>query len=78
MIVARHEVPGTASTQKRRPVGYGLIRAGVPTNGSEVSAVNKRQAGSRCYIALWPHRLRVARYAEKQCRIGFQPVSCWS
>jgi hypothetical protein len=30
-IVAWHEVPGTA-TQKSRPVGYGLIRAGVRTD----------------------------------------------
>ena len=29
MIVAWHEVPGTAPPQKRRPVGYGMIRAGV-------------------------------------------------
>ena len=28
-IVAWHEVPGTASPQKSRPVGYGVIRAGV-------------------------------------------------
>jgi hypothetical protein len=28
-IVAWHEVPGTAPSQKSRPVGYGLIRAGV-------------------------------------------------
>jgi hypothetical protein len=25
MIVARHEVPGTAPPQKSRPVGYGMI-----------------------------------------------------
>jgi hypothetical protein len=28
-IVAWHEVPGTGPTQRNRPVGYGLIRAGV-------------------------------------------------
>src|ERR1700730_17128842 len=28
-IVAWHEVPGTASPQESRPVGYGVIRAGV-------------------------------------------------
>jgi hypothetical protein len=28
-IVAWHEVPGTAPPQKSRPVGYGVIRAGV-------------------------------------------------
>jgi hypothetical protein len=32
MIVARHEVPGTAPPQKNRPVGYGMIRAGVRTD----------------------------------------------
>ena len=31
-IVARHVVPGTAPPQKSRPVGYGLIRAGVRTD----------------------------------------------
>ena len=31
-IVAWHEVPGTASPQKGRPVGYGVIRAGVRTD----------------------------------------------
>jgi hypothetical protein len=28
-IVAWHEVPGTAPPKRSRPVGYGLIRAGV-------------------------------------------------
>ena len=28
-IVAWHEVPGTSATQKNRPVGYGMIRAGM-------------------------------------------------
>jgi hypothetical protein len=27
-IAAWHEVPGIAATQKSRPVGYGLMRAG--------------------------------------------------
>src|ERR1700722_19178248 len=31
-IVARHEVPGKAPPQKSRPVGYGMIRAGVRTD----------------------------------------------
>ena len=31
-IVAWHEVPGTASPQKSRPVGYGVIRTGVRTD----------------------------------------------
>ena len=31
-IVAWHEVPGTAPPQKSRPVGYGVIRAGVGTD----------------------------------------------
>ena len=29
VIVAWHEVPGTTPPQKSRPVGYGVIRAGV-------------------------------------------------
>jgi hypothetical protein len=32
VIVAWHEVPGTTPPQKSRPVGYGLIRAGVGTD----------------------------------------------
>ncbi len=32
MIVARHDVPGTAPPQKSRPVGYGMIRAGLRTD----------------------------------------------
>jgi hypothetical protein len=32
VIVAWHEVPGTSPTQKSRPVGYGLIVAGVRTS----------------------------------------------
>ena len=32
MIVAWHEVPGTTPPQKSRPVGYGMIRAGVRTD----------------------------------------------
>ena len=31
-IVAWHEVPGTAPSQKRRPVGYGVMRTGVRTD----------------------------------------------
>ena len=31
-IVAWHEVPGTAPAQKSRPLGYGVIRAGVRTD----------------------------------------------
>jgi hypothetical protein len=32
MIVARHEVPGTAPPKKSRPLGYGVIPAGVRTD----------------------------------------------
>ena len=35
LIVAWHEVPGTAPSQKSRPVGYGMIRAGERTNSSD-------------------------------------------
>ena len=31
-IVAWHEVPGTASPEKSRPVGYGVIHAGMRTD----------------------------------------------
>jgi hypothetical protein len=32
VIVAWHEVPGTAPPQKTRPVGYGVIPTGVRTD----------------------------------------------
>ena len=32
MIVARHDVPGTAPPQKSRPVGYGMTCAGLRTD----------------------------------------------
>jgi hypothetical protein len=32
MIVAWHEVPGTAPPKRARPVGYGVIGAGVRTD----------------------------------------------
>ena len=33
-IVAWHEVPGTTPPRKSRPVGYGIIRAGVRTDST--------------------------------------------
>jgi hypothetical protein len=41
-IVAWHEVPGTAPPQKSRPVGYGLIRAGMRTD-SMIGAISLPQ-----------------------------------
>ena len=35
-IVAWHEVPGSAPPQKSRPVGYGLIPAGVRTRSMQL------------------------------------------
>ena len=37
MIVAWHEVPGTPPPQKSRPVGYGMIRAGLRTDFNDWS-----------------------------------------
>jgi hypothetical protein len=48
-IVARHEVPGTAPTQKSRPVGYGLILEGVRTSNvktEEIYVFRKRSITS--------------------------------
>jgi hypothetical protein len=44
-MVAWHEVPGKASPQKSRPVGYGLIRAGV--RGNSMTAKNRRARACR-------------------------------
>jgi len=46
-IVAWHEVPGTSPPQKSRPVGYGLIHAGVRT--SSMIGVTNALAG----VSLW-------------------------
>jgi hypothetical protein len=50
MIVAWHKVPGTAPPQKIRPVGYGMIRAGVRTDskiGGGKSRMRYRLAESK-------------------------------
>jgi hypothetical protein len=39
-IVAWHKVPGTAPPQKSRPVGFGVIRAGVRTDTYDLSDEN--------------------------------------
>jgi hypothetical protein len=38
-IVACHEVPGKAPARKSRPVGYGVIRAGM-SNDSKIRVTN--------------------------------------
>ena len=57
LIVARHEVPGTAAPQKSRPVGYGMIRAGVRTDskigGEEISNAVSLSRIERSQNALW-------------------------
>jgi hypothetical protein len=45
-IVAWHEVPGTAPPRKDRPVGYGVIRAGVRTSGSYARSYRTLRDGS--------------------------------
>ena len=51
-IVAWHEVPGTAPPQKSRPVGYGVIRAGVRTDSiignDEIALASLRPCPSPC------------------------------
>jgi hypothetical protein len=42
---------------------------------SQARSAWDRQAGSLSYIAPWRIACGVARRAENQCRIGFQPVS---
>jgi hypothetical protein len=44
-IVAWHEVPGTARPQKSRPVGYGLIRAGMRTD-SMIGVISLKKHGT--------------------------------
>ena len=66
-IVAWHEVPGTAPPQKSRPVGYGVIRAGVGTDSMiEVTEMSRRDGA----IVAWhevpgtapPRKSRPVRY----------------
>src|SRR5580704_6822317 len=52
-IVAWHEVPGTAPPQKSRPVGYGVIRAGLRTDsmiGVTKFGIQLIKAGSSAWI----------------------------
>jgi hypothetical protein len=53
-IVAWHEVPGTASPQKSRPVGYGVIRAGVRIDSVWVLNPDIRER-------LWPYMGGIAK-----------------
>src|SRR3984893_15734181 len=53
VIVAWHEVPGTAPPQKSRPVGYGVIRAGLRTDsmiGVTKFRIQLIKAGSSAWI----------------------------
>ena len=50
-IVARHEVPGTAPPQKSRPVGYGLICAGVRTDFDDWSGEICMSKTENSYVA---------------------------
>jgi hypothetical protein len=49
-IVAWHEVPGTAPPQKSRPVGYGLICAGVRTDSMIGAAKFGCQKRKKCML----------------------------
>jgi hypothetical protein len=41
-IVAWHEVPGTAPPQESRPVGYGVIRAGVGADSGKGHSIEQQ------------------------------------
>ena len=47
MIVAWHKVPGTAPPQKSRPVGYGMIGAGVSTDSKMEEEISNAVSVSR-------------------------------
>src|SRR5271157_2538960 len=54
-IVAWHEVPGTAPPQRSRPVGYGVIRAGVRTNSMiGVTKFRMRKLKKFMLYDFWP------------------------
>ena len=54
-IVARHEVPVIMPSQKSRPVGYGMIRAGVRTDMMVgVTKSQIRTFKTLCCIISWP------------------------
>jgi hypothetical protein len=56
-IVAWHEVPGTAPPQKSRPVGYGVIRAGVGTDSMiGVTKFRVRKPAKFMLYDFWPTR----------------------
>ena len=54
-IVAWHEVPGTSATQKNRPVGNGMIRAGQRTDsmiGVAKFSIRGRHLGREILLGL--------------------------
>jgi hypothetical protein len=57
-IVAWHEVPGSAPPQKSRPVGYGLIPAGVRTHSMQLGlatvVATLTWAGGEFFVAQLP------------------------
>src|SRR5208337_1340919 len=54
-IVAWHEVPGTAPPPKSRPVGYGVIRAGVRTDWMiGVTEFRIRKLKTLMLYGFWP------------------------
>jgi len=54
-IVAWHEVPGTTPPQKSRPVGYGVIRAGLRTDSMiGVTKFGIRKLEKSLLYDFWP------------------------
>src|ERR1700730_11384811 len=54
-IVAWHEVPGTTPPQKSRPVGYGVIRAGLRTDSMiGVTKFGIRKLKKSLLYDFWP------------------------
>ena len=77
-IVAWHEVPGTAPPQKSRPVGYGVIRAGVRADSMILASSPERL---RVLIATRNVGLLVNRaglHISKQRARQSRPTDHWS
>jgi len=58
VIVAWHGVPGTAPPQKGRPVGYGLISAGVASDSTFQTSETLLGSGAIAHSALVSQRFR--------------------
>jgi hypothetical protein len=75
-IVAWHEVPGTAPPQESRPVGYGVIRAGVRADSRRFRKRSITSSSSSNLIGHKPAPDHTVPYGTVLSRDAFPGTSC--